>query len=54
MQVTTEGFAALTRKVKEIADASCAGRLVSLLEGGYNLKALAHSVEVHLRTLSKK
>jgi acetoin utilization deacetylase AcuC-like enzyme len=29
------------------------GRLVSLLEGGYNLGALGRSVETHLKTLSR-
>jgi len=51
MKVTPEGYAELTRIVKGIADASCQGRLVSMLEGGYNTEALAASVEAHLRVL---
>jgi acetoin utilization deacetylase AcuC-like enzyme/formylglycine-generating enzyme required for sulfatase activity len=51
MRVTTEGFGRLTRIVKEIADGSCKGRLVSVLEGGYNLEGLAAAVETHLRVL---
>jgi acetoin utilization deacetylase AcuC-like enzyme len=41
----------MTKTVREIADASCKGRVVSMLEGGYNLDALADSVEAHVRAL---
>ena len=41
MRVTSEGFARLTRVVKEIADECCRGRIVSMLEGGYELDGLA-------------
>jgi acetoin utilization deacetylase AcuC-like enzyme len=51
MRVTTEGFAKLTRIVKQIAEKCCRGRLVSVLEGGYHLEALAASVEAHIRVL---
>jgi acetoin utilization deacetylase AcuC-like enzyme len=34
-----------------VADHHCAGRLVSVLEGGYDLNALAASVALHVRTL---
>jgi acetoin utilization deacetylase AcuC-like enzyme len=51
MQVTTEGFAELTRIVKAIAEECCQGRLVSILEGGYGLEPLAESVEAHVRAL---
>ncbi|MCX6906818.1 MAG: histone deacetylase [Verrucomicrobia bacterium] len=51
MNVTPEGYAELTRIVKGIAERYCGGRLVSTLEGGYNLEALAASVEAHLRVL---
>ena len=51
MRVTTEGFAELTRIVKQIADEQCQGRLVSVLEGGYDLEGLATSVEAHVRIL---
>jgi acetoin utilization deacetylase AcuC-like enzyme len=51
MNVTPEGYAALTRIVKDIAEKHSGGRLVSTLEGGYNLDALAASVEAHLRVL---
>jgi len=51
MEVTEEGFAALTRLVKGLAEECCSGRLVSVLEGGYNLEALARSVARHLEVL---
>ena len=51
MRVTAEGFAALTRAVREIADECCEGRIVSMLEGGYGLEGLAASTEAHLRVL---
>jgi acetoin utilization deacetylase AcuC-like enzyme/formylglycine-generating enzyme required for sulfatase activity len=51
LDVTPEGYAFMTRTVREIADASCQGRIVSMLEGGYNLEALANSVEAHVRAL---
>jgi acetoin utilization deacetylase AcuC-like enzyme len=51
MRVTTEGFGRLSRIVRQVADKCCAGRLVSVLEGGYGLDGLAASVEAHLRVL---
>ena len=41
----------ITRRIVEIADHCCEGRIVSTLEGGYNLEALAASVEVHVEEL---
>lgn len=51
MKLTAEDFAELTRIVKTIAEKHCGGRLVSVLEGGYELKGLAASVEAHVRIL---
>ena len=51
LNVTEAGYAELTRIVREIAETSCKGRIVSALEGGYNLLALGRSVESHLRAL---
>lgn len=48
----TEDFATLTKIVQEVADTWCGGRIVSMLEGGYNPPRLADSVEVHLRELA--
>ncbi|MGH1418424.1 MAG: histone deacetylase family protein [Hyphomicrobiaceae bacterium] len=44
-------FMWVTEQLALIADAQCDGRIVSMLEGGYNLAALARSVGVHVRTL---
>ena len=54
MKVTPRGFAELTRIVKEIAEQCCRGRLVSVLEGGYDLDGLAACVEAHLRVLIER
>jgi len=51
MKVTAEGYAAMTRIIKEIAEKCCNGRLVSLLEGGYSLRGLADSTEKHISVL---
>ncbi len=49
--LTEAGFAALAARVCELAEACCDGRLVVLLEGGYNHDALARSVAATLRAL---
>ena len=48
----SEDFAALTKLVLGAAAEHCKGRCVSLLEGGYNVDALAESVEQHLTVLA--
>jgi acetoin utilization deacetylase AcuC-like enzyme len=47
----SEDFATLTRHVVQVAQVHSQGRLVSCLEGGYDLEALAESVEAHLGEL---
>ncbi len=49
--ITDEGFRELTRLVMDIADRHCAGRLVSLLEGGYNLQGNAQAAVAHVEAL---
>jgi acetoin utilization deacetylase AcuC-like enzyme/nucleotide-binding universal stress UspA family protein len=44
MRVSEDGFAALTRIMMDLASKSCHDRLVLVLEGGYNPKALASSI----------
>jgi acetoin utilization deacetylase AcuC-like enzyme len=44
-------FVWVTRKLTEIAQKRCGGRIVSVLEGGYDLDALARSVAAHVSTL---
>jgi acetoin utilization deacetylase AcuC-like enzyme len=48
-----EDFATLTRQVLDVAKTHAQGRLVSCLEGGYNLERLAESVQAHLEELLK-
>jgi acetoin utilization deacetylase AcuC-like enzyme len=47
----SEDFAELTKIVRDIAAVHTDGRVVSILEGGYNPQALAECVDVHLRGL---
>ncbi len=42
----------ITRRLVRLADAHCGGRIVSCLEGGYALDAMARSVVAHLRVLA--
>jgi len=46
-----EDFAAMTRAVREWAHSTCAGRIISYLEGGYNLQTLGATVRAHVRAL---
>jgi len=46
-----EDFVTLTEMAVDVANTHAGGRLVSCLEGGYNLEALAESVQAHLETL---
>lgn len=48
---TEDDYEAVTRRIMTAADELCGSRLVSVLEGGYHLDALAHSVARHLRLL---
>lgn len=50
----TEDFETLTKLVKQVARTCCGGRIVSCLEGGYNVQRLAESVAIHLKTLGDK
>ena len=45
-------FAWITGRVRDIAKRYSKGRIVSMLEGGYSLDALARSVEAHVRVLA--
>ena len=46
-------YAWITRRLMDVADRHARGRIVSTLEGGYNLSALARSVAAHVRTLAQ-
>ncbi|MBP0494752.1 histone deacetylase family protein [Roseomonas indoligenes] len=51
LRLVEEDFGWVTEAICEMANGTCGGRVVSLLEGGYDLGALARSVAAHLRAL---
>jgi len=51
MALTDGGYAGMTAHIVRLADEVCGGRIVSLLEGGYNLVTLGKTVAVHIRGL---
>ena len=51
LNVQTNDYAWVTRQLMDVADEYCEGRVVSLLEGGYDLDALRDSAMTHVRTL---
>jgi acetoin utilization deacetylase AcuC-like enzyme len=53
MEVSDEGFTQITRALMDASDALCQGRVVSLLEGGYNLPALARCSARHVIELQR-
>ena len=53
LEVETEDFVWLTEELLAVADRHAEGRLVSVLEGGYDLDALAESVATHVRALMR-
>jgi acetoin utilization deacetylase AcuC-like enzyme len=50
--LTEQDFTWITSRIKDVARRHARGRIVSSLEGGYNLDALARSVEAHVRVLA--
>ncbi|HEU4595920.1 MAG TPA: histone deacetylase [Pyrinomonadaceae bacterium] len=53
LSLADEDFVALTRVVKDWAREACGGRVVSCLEGGYNLDTLGATVRAHVRALAE-
>jgi len=51
MRVTERGFAAMCSGVSDLAESTCGGKIVLLLEGGYDLSALSGSVRACLEVL---
>jgi acetoin utilization deacetylase AcuC-like enzyme len=51
LQLKEEDFAWITRRLMDIADKTAQGRIVSVLEGGYDLDGLRESVVAHVETL---
>jgi len=52
LSLTDEDFAEMTQVMMELAARYAQGRLVSMLEGGYDLGGLAAAVTAHVRTLA--
>jgi acetoin utilization deacetylase AcuC-like enzyme len=52
MGLVEDDYAWITQQLKGVAERHAKGRIVSCLEGGYNLDALARSVEAHVRVLA--
>ncbi len=51
VSLTDNDYQWVTEKIIEIADSTASGRVISSLEGGYELHSLARCVEKHIRTL---
>ena len=51
LRLVEEDFARLTEAICDVANTVCSGRVVSMLEGGYDLGALARSAAAHTRAL---
>ena len=51
VSLTDADYQWVTEKIVEVANASAAGRIVSVLEGGYELRSLARCVDAHVRVL---
>jgi acetoin utilization deacetylase AcuC-like enzyme len=52
LKLEDEDFAAMTVAVKQWAGEACMGRIVSCMEGGYNLDTLGATVTSHVRALA--
>jgi acetoin utilization deacetylase AcuC-like enzyme len=52
MRLTSDAFAAITAKLRAVAEEHCDGRLVLVTEGGYDLRALETSLEAVIRSLT--
>jgi acetoin utilization deacetylase AcuC-like enzyme len=54
MQVTTQGFASLAARLRALAEEACNGRMLLVLEGGYDLEALGEAVAAVLQVLGNE
>jgi acetoin utilization deacetylase AcuC-like enzyme len=52
MNLTEDGFVQMTRRLLEVSSMHCQYGLISVLEGGYHLEALADSVRAHIEVLA--
>jgi len=54
LELRTEDFAWVTERICDLADELCSGRVVSTLEGGYDLEALAEAAAAHVKVLMER
>lgn len=52
LYLTEEDYSWITKEVRDLAETHCGGRIVSTLEGGYDLRALAASAVAHVAALT--
>ena len=53
LKLTEFDYSYLTYEIMRVARAVCGGRIVSILEGGYNIRSLARSAVAHITTLAR-
>ena len=51
INLATEDFSWITKELLGVANECCDGKIVSTLEGGYDMEALSDSVAAHVRAL---
>ena len=54
LNFTEDDFVWLTERICKLADTHCGGKVISTLEGGYDLDALANSVAAHVKVLMEQ
>lgn len=52
LRLENDDYISMTRSLMQWADEVCEGRIVSALEGGYNLETLGGTVKAHVATLA--
>jgi acetoin utilization deacetylase AcuC-like enzyme len=52
MRLTSAAFGAMTMELRKVAEACCEGRIVLMTEGGYDLRALAESLQAAVESLA--
>jgi acetoin utilization deacetylase AcuC-like enzyme len=52
LRLEDSDYIEMTKAVKQWADETCAGRIISCMEGGYNLQTLGETVKEHVKALS--
>jgi acetoin utilization deacetylase AcuC-like enzyme len=53
LQLEDPDYVSMTRTIMQWADEACGGRVVSCMEGGYNLDTLGETARVHIETLAR-